>query len=67
MGAAQSSWMPGESEMSPREKLLDQLETGGVVIDLKQVQPGPGALLSYNGEQVILYIKGAIEQIEEKL
>ena len=57
MGAAQSSWMPGENEMSPREKLLNQLEVGGVAIDLEDVQPGPGALLSYNGEQVILYIK----------
>ena len=57
MGAEPSSWVPSESDMSPREKLLEELEAGGISINLEDVDPGPGGLLEYNGEQVILYIK----------
>jgi hypothetical protein len=57
MNAGQSSWVPDENDLSPRAKLLDELEAGGISINLEDVEPGPGGLLSYNGEQVILYIK----------
>ena len=57
MGAEPSSWVPSESDLSPREILLEELEVGGISINLDDVNPGPGGLLEYNGEQVILYIK----------
>jgi hypothetical protein len=57
MNAEPSSWVPIENELSPRAKLLDELQAGGISINLEDVKPGPGGLLSYNGEQVILYIK----------
>jgi len=57
MKAKPSPWVPGENEMSPRQKLLDELDAGGISIDLEDVAPGPGGLLEYNGEQVLLYIK----------
>lgn len=57
MNAETSTWVPGENDLSPRAQLLDELEAGGISINLEDVEPGPGGLLSYNGEQVILYIK----------
>ena len=57
MGAEPSSWVPSESDLSPREILLEELEVGGISINLDDVNSGPGGLLEYNGEQVILYIK----------
>ena len=57
MRAEPSPWVPGENELSPRQKLLNELDAGGISINLEDVDPGPGGLLEYNGEQVILYIK----------
>ena len=56
MGAERSSWVAGDAQLSPREKLLEDLERG-IGIDLSEVISGPGSLLTYAGEQVILYIK----------
>ena len=57
MRAEPSPWVPNKNDLSPRQKLLDDLEAGGISINLEDVDPGPGGLLEYNGEQVILYIK----------
>lgn len=56
IGAPLSDWTLGSPVMDPRKDLLDSLE-GGIEINLGDVQPGIGGLLTYQGEQVILYIK----------
>lgn len=56
MGAEQSSWKPGTTLLDPREEIRIQLQDG-IEITLEDVDAGPGGLLTYKGEQVILYIK----------
>ena len=56
MGAPLSGWRLGDTTLDPRAKLLIDL-VGGIEIDLQDVEAGPGKLLTYRGEQVILYIK----------
>lgn len=56
IGAALSSWKINSADLANRQNLLDSLEEG-IEIDLDQVEVGPGGLLAYLGEQVILYIK----------
>lgn len=56
MGAKASTWTPGSVSLSPREEIRSRLRTG-IEITLDEVEAGPGGLLTYHGEQVILYIK----------
>lgn len=56
MGAQETKWVPGNGPLSPREEIRSQLQSG-IEITLEDVARGPGGLLSYKGEQVILYIK----------
>lgn len=56
MGAEHSSWKPGTETLSPREEIRTQLQSG-IEISLEDVDSGPGGLLAYKGEQVILYIR----------
>lgn len=65
MGAERSSWVAHEPTLSPRENILEALEVG-IDINLTDVISGPGNLLTYAGEQVILYIKDTGHS-EEKL
>ena len=64
MGASPSSWVVGGEELSERAKLLIDLEKG-IDIDLSDVDVGPGNLLTYNDEQVILYIKDTRDSKEK--
>lgn len=56
MGAEKSPWTPGAKQLDPREEIRIQLQSG-IEITLDEVNRGPGGLLTYKGEQVILYIK----------
>ncbi|WP_273281090.1 hypothetical protein [Pseudooceanicola atlanticus] len=56
MGAEKSPWTPGATQLDPREEIKAQLQSG-IEITLDDVDRGPGGLLTYKGEQVILYIK----------
>lgn len=56
MGARLSDWTIGRPMLTPREALLTDL-AGGIVIAPSEIEIGPGGLLTYKGEQVILYIK----------
>ena len=56
MGAGLSNWDMNASGLDPRQQLLIELREG-IEIDLEEVEVGAGQLLTYKGEQVILYIK----------
>ena len=56
MGADLTQWAPAKATLDPREEIRAQLQSG-IEITLDAVERGPGGLLSYKGEQVILYIK----------
>ena len=56
MGAGLSNWNINSSNLDPRQQLLVELKKG-IEIDLAEVEVGAGRLLTYKGEQVILYIK----------
>jgi hypothetical protein len=56
MGASLSDWGINSSSLDPRQQLLIELNKG-IEIDLADVEVGAGQLLTYKGEQVILYIK----------
>ena len=56
MGAETSPWTSGARQLDPREETRAQLQSG-IEITLDDVDRGPGGLLTYKGEQVILYIK----------
>lgn len=56
IGAPLSSWVIGETALDPRDNLFTKLR-GGIEIDLTEVESGPGGLLTYKGEQILLYIK----------
>ena len=56
MGAMTSKWNIEDVHLSPRAKAYQELEKGKEIA-LEELEAGPGKLLSYNGEQVLLYIK----------
>lgn len=56
IGTPLSSWSPGAATLDPREALIAEL-IEGIELDLGEIKAGPGGLLTYKGEQVILYIK----------
>ncbi|WP_122072778.1 HNH endonuclease signature motif containing protein [Pseudophaeobacter sp. EL27] len=56
MNAPVSKWELKAESLSPRELILAELETG-IVIELDDLETSTGGLLSYKGEQVLLYIK----------
>lgn len=56
IGAPLSDWRIGTARLDPRGELLTELGAG-IEIDLADVSVGPGKLLAYKGEQVLLYIK----------
>ena len=56
MGARLSDWKIGRPVLTPRAALLADL-AGGIEITPSEIEIGPGGLLTYKGEQVILYIK----------
>lgn len=56
MSAPASAWTPSAEGLGEREQLRRELEQGKE-IELGDVEAGPGGLLIYKGEQVLLYIK----------
>lgn len=56
MRAPDVFWEPSKTALSPRTELRVQLEEG-IELSLEDVDRGPGGLLIYKGEQVVLYIK----------
>lgn len=56
MNAPLSNWELKPESLSPRSLILAELETG-VEIQLDELETSTGGLLSYKGEQVLLYIK----------
>lgn len=56
MEAPFSNWELKAESLSPRELILADLETG-IDIQLDELETSTGGLLSYKGEQVILYIR----------
>jgi len=56
MGARRSSWRLDPGSLNPREELRAELKIGKE-IPLSEVEPAHGDLLTYKGEQVVLYIK----------
>ena len=56
MDAALSDWTL-EGQLRPIEKIRERLETGGIDVPFGDVVIGPGGLLTYKGEQVLLYIR----------
>lgn len=63
MNAPLSNWTGEDAELGPREALLNAL-VDGLEIDLDEITVGPGRLLTYSGEQVILYIKDTRSSLE---
>ena len=66
MGAPPSTWQPGAAALDPREELHIELDTG-IEIDLDDVNPGPCGLLTYKGEQVLLYIRDTRSDLDTLL
>lgn len=64
MGAHISDWVPGAKNLDPRSVLLNELESGIPDISLEDVETTTGGLLTYKGEQVILYIKDTRSDLE---
>lgn len=56
MGGGPSTWKPGSQRLDPLEELRRELEVGKE-IPLADVTVSFGSLLTYKGEQVVLYIK----------
>lgn len=56
MGAPLSDWKPCESDISPRGGVLEALGRG-FEANLTDVLVGPGNLLTYKGEQIVIYIR----------
>lgn len=46
-----------KAQLKPIEKIREELETGGIDVPIEDVVIGPGGLLTYKGEQVLLYIR----------
>ena len=45
------------AQMDPIEKIREELATVGIDVSIKDVMMGPGGLLTYKGEQVLLHIR----------
>lgn len=56
MNAPLSDWRIGQTSLDPRQELLNDL-IEGIEVSISEIDTGPGNLLSYKGEQVLLYIK----------
>lgn len=56
MGANLSSWSPEGNRLSPIEVIRKELEEGKE-IPISEIERAHGGLLTYKGEQVVLYIK----------
>lgn len=56
LGAPLPEWNSKSEPLTAREQLLREL-SDGIEINLDDVSPGPGGLLVYQGEQIVLYIK----------
>jgi hypothetical protein len=56
MGAEPTKWRLGDSTLPPPKDIRKELEEGKEV-PLSEVTPGPGRLLTVEGQQVVLYIK----------
>ena len=66
IGATESQWKLGSSSLNPREQILIDLQEG-IEIELDEVDIAPGGLLTYKGEQIILYIKDTNKSEEVNL
>ena len=66
IGATESRWKLGSSTLNPREQILIALQEG-IEIELSEVDVAPGGLLTYQGEQIILYIKDTHKSEEVNL
>ena len=56
MGARLSEWDSQALPLDARAKLLSDL-TDGIEIEIGDIVRGPGGLLTYHGEQIVLHIK----------
>lgn len=56
IGAGWTTWTIREGSIDPRRQLLADL-VDGIQVKLDDVNVGPGQLLTYRGEQILLYIK----------
>lgn len=56
MGAPLSNWT-SKMQLEPIEEIREKLETGGIDVSPEEVVIGPGGLLTYKGEQVLLHIR----------
>ncbi len=66
MRAPKTSWSPTSPNLSPREVLRKEL-AAGKNIDLQDVEVFDGTLLTYQGEQILLYIKDTRQEKETLL
>ena len=57
IGAARSQWSINAAPITPRDTLLAELKEGIVVKNIKDIKVVHGKLLSYKGEQILLYIR----------
>ena len=57
MGAQPSDWKPSETLLDPIEILRGELAEGREVHDINEVEVKDDVLLTYKGQQVVLYIK----------
>lgn len=64
MNASAVTWSPKAENLTAREELRERLRTTGIEINLPDVKRGPGGLLTYQGEQVFLYIKDTYKPLE---
>ncbi len=64
MGASAVAWTPEAPGLDERAILRERLSSTGIEISLNDVVAGPGGLLTYKNEQVILYIKDTHKSLE---
>lgn len=64
LGAALSSWKISAPSINPRLSLLNDLDAG-IEVNISDLEIGPGKLLTYQREQVLLYIKDTRSSLEE--
>ena len=64
INAKQVAWNPVAAALNDRDQLREELRTTGKEIKLPDVKRGPSGLLTYQDEQVILYIKDSRHSLE---
>jgi hypothetical protein len=64
MQAATAEWTLVAPTLDARDQIRERLKTTGIQIKLPEVKRGPGGLLTYEGEQVLLYIKDTHKSLE---